>query len=44
MIDFSEIEVADIWEAFARVSLVTHELTVEVPPGRGADGGSDLLI
>lgn len=44
MIDFTEIADGDAWEAFCRDYLVAKGLTVEVPPGRGPDGGRDLLV
>jgi hypothetical protein len=45
LVDFREIrEGGDEWEAFSRDFLVALGFAVETPPGRGADGGRDLLI
>lgn len=45
LVDFKEIrEGGDEWEAFSRDFLVALGFAVETPPGRGADGGRDLLI
>src|SRR5262245_16186193 len=44
MIDFGEIANGDAWEAFCRDYLVALGLLVEIPPGRGLDGGRDLLL
>ncbi len=45
VIDFTEIrEGGDEWEAFTRDFLVTLGFAVEMPPGRGADAGRDLLV
>ncbi|MCZ0952174.1 MAG: hypothetical protein OXQ89_22850 [Rhodospirillaceae bacterium] len=44
MIDYTEISHPDDWELFCRDYLVAHNLVVEVPPGRGADDGRDLLV
>lgn len=44
MIDFKEIPDGDIWEEFCRDYLSALGLVVEVPPGRGPDGGKDLLV
>ncbi|MGO4405192.1 hypothetical protein AB4Z10_13140 [Bosea sp. RAF48] len=44
MIDFKEIKDGDAWEAFSRDYLVAMGLVVDIPPGRGPDGGRDLLI
>ena len=42
--DFQEIADGDGWELFARDLFAAVGLVVEVPPGRGADGGRDLLV
>ncbi|MEJ8310112.1 restriction endonuclease [Agrobacterium larrymoorei] len=44
MIDFKEIPDGDAWEEFCRDYLVALGLVVDVPPGRGPDGGRDLLV
>ena len=44
MIDYTEIRDGDDWEAFCRDYLGAKGLVVEVPPGRGADDGRDLLM
>ena len=44
MIDFKEVKDGDAWEAFCRDYLVSLGLVVEIPPGRGPDGGRDLLV
>lgn len=44
MIDYSEIKDGDAWEAFCRDYLVTIGLVVDIPPGRGPDGGRDLIV
>ena len=43
-VDFREIASGDAWELFARDFFAAIGLVVEVPPGRGADGGRDLLV
>lgn len=42
--DFREIANGDGWELFARDFFAALGLVVEVPPGRGPDGGRDLLV
>ena len=44
MIDYKEIIDGDAWEAFAHDYLLALGLVVDVPPGRGPDGGRDILI
>lgn len=44
MIDWTEIPDGDSWELFARDFLASLGLTIMVPPGRGADGGRDLIV
>lgn len=44
MIDYTEIKDGDAWELFCRDYLVAQRLVVETPPGRGPDGGRDLLM
>lgn len=44
MIDFKEIGSPEVWELFARDYLVELGFVVEVPPGRGADQGRDLVV
>ena len=44
MIDYKEIKDGEAWELFCRDYLVAQGLVVEIPPGRGADGGRDLLV
>lgn len=44
MIDFTEIPDGDSWEAFCRSYLINLGLVVDIPPGRGPDGGRDLLV
>ncbi len=44
MIDYREIDNSDAWESFCRDYLVAQDLVVEIPPGRGPDGGRDLLV
>lgn len=44
MIDYTEMASGDAWEDFCRDYLVAKGLTVDIPPGRGPDGGRDLLV
>lgn len=44
MIDYKEISDGDAWEAFAHDYLLALGLVVDVPPGRGPDGGRDILV
>lgn len=44
LVDFTEIKDGDGWELFARDFFAALGMVVEVPPGRGADGGRDLLV
>ena len=44
MIDYKEITDGESWELFCRDYLVAQHLVVEMPPGRGPDGGRDLLV
>ena len=44
MIDYKEIKGGEAWELFCRDYLVAQGLVVEIPPGRGPDGGRDLLV
>jgi hypothetical protein len=44
MIEWKEIPDGDTWELFARDFLVELGFVIEIGPGRGADGGRDLLI
>lgn len=44
MIDYTEIKGGDAWEAFCRDYLVAMGLVVDTPPGRGPDGGRDLIV
>ncbi|MEL7198420.1 MAG: hypothetical protein AAGL10_08910 [Pseudomonadota bacterium] len=44
MIDWTEIPDGEIWESFGRDFLVSLGLTVIAEPGRGADGGRDILM
>ncbi|MCA1370228.1 restriction endonuclease [Bradyrhizobium sp. BRP14] len=44
MIDYNEIGDGERWEAFAHDYLLALGFVVEVPPGRGPDGGRDILI
>ncbi|QQF06228.1 restriction endonuclease [Sinorhizobium meliloti] len=44
MIDYTEIDDGDAWEAFAHDYLMALGLVVDVPPGRGPDGGRDMLV
>lgn len=43
-IDFKDIPTADDWELFSRDFLEQFGFTVVVPPGRGADGGRDIVV
>lgn len=44
IIDFKEVTTGEDWELFARDFLAELGLVIETPPGRGADGGKDLLV
>ena len=44
MIDWKEIATGDAWELFARDFLVELGFVVEVEPGRGPDGGRDIVV
>lgn len=44
MIDWTEITDGDSWELFARDFLSEMGFVVEIAPGRGADGGRDLIV
>ena len=44
MIDYKEIKGADDWELFCRDYLAAQRFVIEIPPGRGVDGGRDLLV
>lgn len=44
LIDFREILSGEQWELFARDFFVSQKFVIESSPGRGADGGKDLLI
>ena len=44
MIDWTEIRNGEDWESFARDFLVSLGLRVVAEPGRGADGGRDLIL
>lgn len=44
MIDWTEISNGDDWELFARDFLAELGFVIEIGPGRGADGGRDLLV
>lgn len=44
MIDYKEIKDGDAWEAFCRDYFVAKGFVIDIPPGRGPDGGRDLLI
>ena len=44
MIDYTEIKDGHDWECFCRDYLVAQNLVVQIPPGRGADEGRDLLV
>ena len=44
MIDYTEITDGDGWELFCRDYLVAKRLLLEIPPGRGPDGGRDMLM
>ena len=44
MIDYTEVDDGERWEAFARDFLNELGFTVESPPDRGADQGKDLLV
>lgn len=44
MIDYTELRTGDDWEAFCRDYLVAIGFVVDRPPGRGPDGGQDLLV
>lgn len=44
MIDYTEIKDGDSWEAFCRDYLMAMGLVVGTPPGRGPDGGRDLIV
>lgn len=43
-IDFAEITDGERWESFAQAFFDTLGLVIEIPPGRGPDGGRDLLV
>jgi len=44
MLDYTEISDGDRWELFCRDYLVAAGFVVDVPPGRGPDGGRDLIV
>lgn len=44
MIDYKEISDGDAWESFARDYLLALGFVVDIPPGRGPDGGRDILV
>jgi len=44
LLDFREIVSGEQWELFARDFFVSQKFVIESAPGRGADGGKDLLI
>lgn len=44
MLDFTEIADSDTWELFARDFLSALGFVIDVEPGRGADGGKDMLV
>ncbi|WP_132254377.1 restriction endonuclease [Methylobacterium segetis] len=44
MIDWTEIADGDTWELFARDFLSEMGFVVDVGPGRGSDGGRDLVV
>lgn len=43
MIDWTEIPDGDTWELFARDFLQSLGLVIQVEPGRGPDGGRDII-
>lgn len=44
MIDYKEVGDDGTWELFARDYLVEMGFVVDVPPGRGADQGRDIIV
>lgn len=44
LLDFREIVSGEQWELFARDFFISQKFVIESSPGRGADGGKDLLI
>ena len=44
MIDWTEIADGDTWELFARDFLSETGFVIDIPPGRGPDGGRDIVV
>src|SRR5258707_8268035 len=44
LIDFAEIRTGEVWELFAAQYLKEIGFTIESEPGRGSDGGKDLIV